>query len=101
MEYWYWFDEYREEFREQYKKDHDNAFLEVIWVANKDINFETDNVYHTKSFNIAYTAGLKGKIDIVNDKWYWLRCIGSGVHNKCVILLNDFMQFVAKFPLYE
>ena len=53
---------------EQYKKDHDNAFLEVIWVANKDINFETDNVYHTKSFNIAYTAGLKGKIDIVNDK---------------------------------
>ena len=53
---------------EQYKKDHDNAFLEVIWVANKDINFETDNVYHTKSFNIAYTEGLKGKIDIVNDK---------------------------------
>ena len=55
---------------EQYKKDHDNAFLEVIWVANKDINFETDNVYHTKSFNIAYTEGLKGKIDIVNDKLY-------------------------------
>lgn len=53
---------------EQYKKDHDNAFLEVIWVANKDINFETDNVYHTKSFNIAYTEGLKGKINIVNDK---------------------------------
>lgn len=53
---------------EQYKKDHDNAFLEVIWVANKDMNFETDNVYHTKSFNIAYTEGLKGKINIVNDK---------------------------------
>ena len=52
---------------EQYKKDHDNAFLEVIWVANKDMNFETDNVYHTKSFNIAYTEGLKGKINIVND----------------------------------
>lgn len=53
---------------EQYKKDHDNAFLEVIWIANKDINFETDNVYHSKSFNIAYTEGLKGKINIVNDK---------------------------------
>lgn len=53
---------------EQYKKNHDNAFLEVIWVANKDMNFETDNVYHTKSFNIAYTEGLKGKINIVNDK---------------------------------
>ena len=53
---------------EQYKKDHDNAFLEVVWVANKDINFETDNVYHTKSFNIAYTEGLKGKINIINDK---------------------------------
>ena len=53
---------------EQYKKDHDNAFLEVIWVANKDMNFETDNVYHTKSFNIVYTEGLKGKINIVNDK---------------------------------
>lgn len=53
---------------EQYKKDHNNAFLEVIWVANKDMNFETNNVYHTKSFNIAYTEGLKGKINIVNDK---------------------------------
>lgn len=53
---------------EQYKKDHDNAFLEVVWVANKDINFETDNVYHTNSFNIAYTEGLKGKINIINDK---------------------------------
>ena len=53
---------------EQYKKDHDNAFLEVVWVANKDMNFETGNIYHTKSFNIAYTEGLKGKINIINDK---------------------------------
>ena len=53
---------------EQYKKDHDNDFLEVIWVANKDMNFETGNIYHTKSFNIAYTEGLKGKINIINDK---------------------------------
>ena len=37
-------------------------------LQNVDTNFETDNVSHTKSFNIAYTEGLTGKINIVNEK---------------------------------
>lgn len=43
---------------ERYKKDHQDAFLEVIWVANKNILFETENTISTKQYNIAYTAGL-------------------------------------------